>query len=116
MQGRRADEAEEEEEEEEEEEKEEEKEEEEEVEETNRIHPTCGILERREEGKEGYCSVLRVGDCSVPYVLWLDHRFQIVFQDPRKVVLKLRTTEVLQDVLPIWRRIKLAKVWLLLPS
>ena len=35
-------------------------------------------------------------------VLWLDEGLEVIFEDLRKVVLELGTTEVLEDFLPIW--------------
>jgi hypothetical protein len=45
-------------------------------------------------------------------VLWLDECLQVVLENLRKVVLELGATEVLEDLLPVWRVVIPSKVGL----
>jgi hypothetical protein len=49
------------------------------------------------------------------HILGFDYGLEIVFQDLGEVVLQLTAPEVSEDLRPVGRILKLAKVWLLFP-
>jgi hypothetical protein len=51
--------------------------------------------------RDSHRALDRLGD--VVDVLRLDQGLQVVFQDFREIVLQLRSPEVFEDFLPIWR-------------
>ena len=42
---------------------------------------------------------------NVVHILWFHSRCEVILQDAREVILQLAPSEILQDLLPVWRRL-----------